>query len=123
MELEIALELGKCHLGPVSAFLPLAGSVAVIYKIEQTSTTIRLQTDRFLKRSNRFGILAGIHIKKSERELTVWILRVFPDVFSCGFLRFGKLTSVHVDLRERIIDIEQIRFNAERFLAEHFCFI
>jgi len=35
--------------------------------------------------------LAGLHIEKSEREMTEIVLRVFPDVFSCSFLRSGNI--------------------------------
>src|ERR1035441_3969851 len=118
MELEMTLEIWKGDPRPVAAFLSFSGSVAVIHKIKQAHEIIRLQTDRFLKRSDRFGILAGIGIEKSEREMTHVILRVFPDEFSCSFLRFGKLTPVHVYLRERIIDREKVRLDTERFLAE-----
>src|ERR1019366_414479 len=102
-------EIRKRDPRPVSAFLSFSGSVTAQHKIPQAHEIIRLQTDRFLIRSDRFGILAGTVIEKSERKMTAPILRVFPDEFSCSFLRFGKLAPMHVYHRERLIDREKIR--------------
>src|SRR5438309_14477 len=104
MELEMTLVLRKSNPCPDATFIVFFSSVAVRDEILQETEMIRLQADRFLKRTNCLGWLADIPIEKSESEMTIRILRIFPDEFSCRLLGFGKLAPVHIDPREGLID-------------------
>src|SRR5687767_15425333 len=101
MELDMTHIVRKCDLSPVTGFVMFLGSVAAHDEIKQIHKIIRVQSHRFLIRSDCFSRLSGMMIEKSEGEMTAIIQRIFPDKLLPHFLCFGKLPPEHEHVRER----------------------